>query len=54
MHRANAFTSYNLTLARARAQHVPAARDRQNRHKTSLYLAILKILSIYKYLKLRS
>jgi hypothetical protein len=51
MYSADAFTPM---LARARAQHVPAARDRQNRHKTSLYLAILKILSIYKYLKLRS
>jgi hypothetical protein len=32
MHRADAFTPYNLTLARAQAQHVPIARDRQNRH----------------------
>ena len=32
MHRADAFTPYNLTLARARGQHVPAARNRQNRH----------------------
>jgi hypothetical protein len=33
MHRADAFTPFNLnTSARARAQHVPAARDRQNRH----------------------
>jgi hypothetical protein len=33
MNRADAFTTLNLTLARARAKHVPAARDRQNRHK---------------------
>ena len=36
MHRADAFTPYNLTLARARAQHVPAARDRQNRNSADL------------------
>jgi hypothetical protein len=36
MHRADAFTPLNLTLARAQAQHVPAARDRQDRHNNNI------------------
>jgi hypothetical protein len=43
MYRANAFTPYTLTLARARAKHVPAARDRQNRH------TILPIALVYNH-----
>jgi hypothetical protein len=39
----DAFTPYTLTLACARAKHVPAARDRQNRHTMpSVYLVITR------------
>jgi hypothetical protein len=56
MHRADAFTPFNLTLARAQAQHVPIARDRQNRHniKARLPVYIFNNVLLYTNLSLHS